>query len=340
MVAILASDTRSIDVRMNTFQGCAEEYGSIMAPMFQVSPIASENEHAANAAIAWQTDLCVFGYGESNPFARTQTQQERQNGGHLISVARFLSGTEQGYSDDCVIDRVPGPIYVLDHARALQTINSRFRVQTVFVPKSILALPDDAFDKERVIELTNPSGQLLHTCMTDLYASLTDGAPTLPPTLLHRFFALLKVNLGVHAQREDVRAHFRTALREQISKFIEHNLGNPDLSVSTVLANFGLSRASLFRMFEKQGGVRNYIMRRRAIRAAIDISNTAHVRGSIKQASLRWGFTSRPNFNRSIRNMFGSSPGGLYLKAPIGREQAPVQNRVLKRFADSTAQAA
>ncbi len=128
---------------------------------------------------------------------------------------------------------------------------------------------------------------------------------------LDRLAACLKIALGAHPQREDVRAHARQALFRQVCLFIERNLERVELSTNMLLSQFGLSRATLYRMFEPLGGVRNYLMYRRAMAALIDLSEVNAERGSVLRVCERWNFSSPANFNRSIQRLFGNSPRAL-----------------------------
>lgn len=315
-------------------------YAEVMAPMFRISPMASDVLLPHNFAGAWQTDRFVLGIGESNPFSRQHEKREIQNGGHLIEVSRYIRGTEKGYSGDSVINRVPGPIYVRDQEHPYHTVVSQFKVQQLYVPKAVLNMSPDALRKPYIIKPSGSLGTMIHTCMDELYEGVRQSDPYIDRDLAERFLALLKINMGVHPMRGDVRTHFRSAMHDQICIFIEQNLGDTNLSASSVLRSFGLSRASLYRMFEDDGGVRNYIMERRAVRAVLDISKAPHVRGQARRASDRWGFSTQPNFNRTIRRLFKSTPGRLF--AP-GRDLPDIpigQPRMFKRFTAKTAIAA
>ncbi|MEM9841424.1 MAG: helix-turn-helix domain-containing protein, partial [Pseudomonadota bacterium] len=64
--------------------------------------------------------------------------------------------------------------------------------------------------------------------------------------------------------------------------------------------------------FQAEGGVRNYITRRRLQRAVLDIAENPTRRGQIHEAALRWGFASDTTFHRAVRREFGTSPGALF----------------------------
>ena len=117
-----------------------------------------------------------------------------------------------------------------------------------------------------------------------------------------------------------MRKHARDAIFRQICRYIEQNLEDPNLSTRLLLDQFGVSRATLYRMFEPLGGVRNYVTERRAAAALFFISNNDGGRGFVQAACERFGFSSPANFNRTIQRLFGNSPKAL-LRGPndVGR---------------------
>ena len=125
------------------------------------------------------------------------------------------------------------------------------------------------------------------------------------------FAACLKIALGVPAQREDVRTHARAALLRQICSFIDNNLERADLSAATLLNNFGVSRPTLYRMFEPLGWVRNYLTYRRVVSALFELADATNERGLVRRVCDRWNFSSPSNFNRTVQSLFGNSPGAL-----------------------------
>ncbi len=340
MVEMTARTAQTLDVNAVSYRGCLDGYAAIMAQMFQISPMHSQTPLASNYAAAWQTDRFLLGIGESNPFARRHTTQEMQNAGHLIEISRYLSGCELGTSGDRAIKRVPGPIYVVDQQHPYHTVVSQFKVERTFVPKAMLGLSPDELRPESVITSTSSYGGMLHTCMDDLYASVRGDDPAIDSDLADRFLALLKVNLGVHPLRGDVRRQFRAALRAQICEHIEQNLGDPNLATSTLLHAFGVSRATLYRMFEDEGGVRRYMMERRAIRAVLDLAAAPQQRGQGRRVSDRWGFSTQPNFNRAIRRHFGVTPGRLFTAGMANARSRNGQPVLFRQFNAETALAA
>lgn len=106
----------------------------------------------------------------------------------------------------------------------------------------------------------------------------------------------------------EIRHALRCGLRSLILARIEQELGNPDLNVDALTQAFGLSRASLYRLFEPLGGVSNYITQRRLARMATLLARTGSENKRILVLANRYGFTNYSAFSRLFRQTFGVAP--------------------------------
>lgn len=93
-----------------------------------------------------------------------------------------------------------------------------------------------------------------------------------------------------------------------ICRYIESNLGARDLGVATLVRTFGLSRASLYRLFEPVGGVANYIRSRRLERAHQEICAAGLDSRRIAPIAYRSGFKSIAAFNRAYQEAYACTP--------------------------------
>ena len=263
------------------------------------------------------SDVCM-------PPALFQTErchiQERST---YISLERFIFGDERGRTqDDRNILNTPGEVSFCDERLLYESIVSERRVHNVTVPRALLGLTEDEPAEFPDIQATTGIGQFVFAEWDATYAVLNRGDATLSRSQLNRLAACLKIAMGVHPQREDVRTHAREALFRQICCYIETHLEDPHLSTSTLLDKFGVSRATLYRMFERLGGVRNYLTERRAAAALFFISSSQGQPGVVQAACERWSFSSPANFNRTIQRLFGNSPKALLFSGdPAGRQR-------------------
>lgn len=229
-----------------------------------------------------------------------------------INLERLIFGTERGRTqDDRTILTTPDDISFSDEPVPFESIVSERRVHNVTAPRVLLDLSEDEPTALADIKATTAIGQLVFAEWDAVYAALHRGDCALSHHQLDRLAACLKIATGAHPQREDVRAHAREALFRHICRFIEANLENSKLSTGLILSEFGLSRATLYRMFEPLDGVRNYVTYRRAMSALFFISQNQGRRGVVLEACERWGFSSPANFNRTIQRLFGNSPKAL-----------------------------
>jgi AraC-like DNA-binding protein len=246
-----------------------------------------------------------------------RTKCHADNVGHLILLSRYFGGTSKGTLNDQTVDRRPGPLYLMDAELPWEGIREAGRLQTAYIPKCALGFDPDQHPRFLEVSEASPLGQCLHARMDELFQRLQESDYLLQKAALDQLLACMKVALTMDAQREDIRSHARAALHRTICGFIEQNVHAQALSTTMLLDQFGVSRASLYRMFEAQGGVRNYITERRALRAVIDLSDTSGTRGHVRQVSDRWGFATPVHFNRVIRRLYGDSPGALFEKRKL-----------------------
>ena len=281
-----------------------------MGALFDITPIAVEENSGFHRNRNWYAKNCIFTQLEADAFAVRRTKTQSANGEHLVFVHRYVEGYLRGRIGDINIDREPGYIYVLDQASRVECVQRPATMQSIILPKSALGFHPDTHPPLIKTPVTHGTGLVLNTLFDEIFDGLLqDNA--IGYSTFNQLIACLQFGLGTSENEGDIRAQARDAMRFSISTFVERNLARWDLSVSKILANFGVSRASLYRIFEDRGGVRQFISDRRLLRAVLDISKGPIRRGEIADAAERWGFSSAANFNRAIRREFGVAPGSL-----------------------------
>jgi AraC-like DNA-binding protein len=93
-----------------------------------------------------------------------------------------------------------------------------------------------------------------------------------------------------------------------IRRFIDRNLKSPELGPEMIAKNFGLSRASLYRLFEPVGGIAGYIRKQRLNQTFQEITAAEFANQRIAQIAYRFGFKNVSAFNRLFRATYGVSP--------------------------------
>jgi len=310
---------------------CAEAFVAGTADGWIASPLSEGGKQSRFKGHIWSVGDYMFTDLYLGAFAFKVEQRHFQNQGPHALFERNISGTTYGVSGGEDYRLSPDCIRMNGQRQARELVINQIRVQEVMILKTELGFEIGEALEGKKIWPRNMNNRLLFTEWNGIYQGLLRGDNYVPKSALDRLTSLMKIALGADPRREDVRVQARHALYRQTCRFIEQNLSSPDLSVDLLLQNFGLSRASLFRMFEDSGGVRAYLMEIRTVRAVLDIWQADSARGSIQAASDRYGFSSSPNFNRAVKRLLGDRPGAFFELPKDLSKSAPVLNELMRK---------
>jgi AraC-like DNA-binding protein len=106
-----------------------------------------------------------------------------------------------------------------------------------------------------------------------------------------------------------LRQRPRGAALDSLKRLVEQHLDSPALSAEFVCARSGWSRATVYRLFEVEGGLARYIRKRHLLHALCELTSgqPSHLR--ILDLAFAHQFASEASFNRAFRRAFGIPPG-------------------------------
>lgn len=307
-----ATAEAKVAVHKNSFTGQSDRSWGQCEEIVDLTPIKSDSCTGLFVNQTWLSNDCMFNQRAVDGHRHRHEDKHIKKTGDLIYVFRYLSGYSLGQSEEQPYGLHPGMITIRDYSRPFEGVQVAGVTQGIFLWHKFLDYHPEQNTQLRVFAESSAFAQIVHAEFDVFFSMLTDGATQLPAQRLNRFKDCIKLAIQGETAREDIRMQARRALRETICAFIERNLADLKLSTAAILKQFGVSRATLFRMFEMDGGVRNYINHRRLFRAVLQISQNPMTRGEISKASNEWGFSSDANFNRSVRRAFGTRPSSLF----------------------------
>lgn len=120
--------------------------------------------------------------------------------------------------------------------------------------------------------------------------------------------------------RQPVETGRNTVSLVAIKAFIEQHLLEPSLGPQGLLSAFGITRSTLYRLFEPLGGVSAYIAQRRLHHAFRLLSDTRTPRGRISKLATELGYRHASAFTRAFKDAFGLSPKAVQALAEQSRE--------------------
>ncbi|NGM51358.1 helix-turn-helix domain-containing protein [Caulobacter sp. 602-2] len=201
----------------------------------------------------------------------------------------------------------PGTSVLLDTRRPMRTEHDDARILTASIARDVIEAAMGPAGRLHGQLLAPPDNLVL----ADFLASLARhgdalGSAALPA--LGRAFVDILSSVGGDAARvgrEDQRRDL--SRREAVRRFVIPRLADRSLSVEAIAAGAGISRSSLYRLFEKQGGVARFIQLTRldALRRVLDARDPA----APNDAALaeRLGFSSPAQMARLFAEAYGDS---------------------------------
>jgi len=261
---------------------------------------------------AWHLGRVMLGVILSSPLVFERTPQTvAASGVDHILVQHYSEGGFAGIAADRPITVRPGDICVFDLSQTICTQTSWSRSLTFMVPRSQFeALIDDvAILHGLVLDGTAALTAILAAHMMELAehvgsldaraaAAAGDGTVAMITTILANL-----VPRHIAPTPTAIPSMFR-----RVSSYIDAHLHDSALTPAMIAAQFGMSRATLYRLFESLDGVADYIRRRRLIAAALRLASPEHRAKRVAQIALACGFTNESTFSRTFARQFGISP--------------------------------
>jgi AraC-like DNA-binding protein len=296
-----------------------------MSPVYDIQPSSKQAEDTFDASLSRYTidNLSFFDFLTGPNLAvrslgRVSTESVRD-----ISFSVFLEGPPAQFlggkppSDAAHIPQVPS-ILALDMDQPCTIRSFHGRLLLLFVPRALVetSFPDAASLHGRWIHATTALTRLLIEHLVALKRQIVG----LSKEEAHQSF-LTAVELLVAAFSRQAglsgngRAAVRAAVYGQVKRHVETNLHDPDLSPDSVLASLHLSRASVYRIFEHEGGLAAYIRSRRLRMAADELVRFPHM--EVQDIAAGLGFNDASSFTRAFRRAFDIAPRELHEYAPL-----------------------
>ena len=201
--------------------------------------------------------------------------------------------------DVCVLDTTR-PVEAFAQARA----GGESRSLSLFLPRNVLApfLPHTSGGHCVLISGGTPDGALLYEHIVALLGRARTASTGLLETAVDQIIELVAGGLTAEPASQ-------SAMLSSIRRHLDAHLDEPDLLASAAICSrFACSRATLYRLFESEGGLVNYLQRRRLQRALMELISPGRHR-RILDIAIQNHFSSEATFNRAFRRLFGIPPG-------------------------------
>ncbi|ADG12367.1 AraC family transcriptional regulator [Caulobacter segnis] len=246
----------------------------------------------------------TYGYGRDH-------RKVAATGLDLILVQIIAEGSDRRQAHRSEVETQVGDVCLLDLSRSFQSEAQTCGNFSLAIPREALAARDRDLDDlhGRVLRYDTPAARLLKGHVETIW-SMTGALSIHDAPAVGRSTIDLLAGLALPtSDRQQARRAVSESRLTQIRRFIDANLHEPGLGPEMLSRQFGLSRASLYRLFEPLGGVREHIQGRRLRRVFDALTDPSLRHLPLSQVAEGHGFSAWSSFARAFKARFGMSPG-------------------------------
>ena len=282
-----------------------ERWRTLLAPMYAVSPTTPSAPLPFGSNIAYPIDDLVA-HRTLLSTQRLQRDRRRVEAGpdHYI-VQLYRSGRFQGTVGGKLVSASPGTVTLIGRRHLLDGMLDRADAIGIAVPCNRLhGLPLE----EHGLLFDATRNRLLAARISDIYRRLPTTRADEAPALAHEFVAFLHRLLD-RSQAADVLegCELNGALLALARVIVQENLSRPTLSPEFIAEQMQVSRSTLYRLFEPEGGVMHFVQGER-LRAVRDALADPMERRTISRLAEVFAFNTISQLSRSFRNRYGAPP--------------------------------
>ncbi|VVE58344.1 AraC type helix-turn-helix- domain-containing protein [Pandoraea anapnoica] len=238
----------------------------------------------------------------------TRSQRKVQVSGLDGYILQFLtSGEMRGNVGKEYLQLGPGDIWILDLSRTCENQASSGARLTMMIERDrlekLMGRPDL---HGQVFRRRQPVTRILFDYMVELWSVSLDITPGAASLSIDVVGNLLR---GGQSDRlrlsPEEELNFLETIRGRILRFVDQQLEDPNLSVEMIADRFCISKSSLYRAMEMDGGVATVVRERRLAKAF-----SLLVRGDMKIAQVAYacGFSNSQQFFKAFHRKFGFPP--------------------------------
>ena len=248
---------------------------------------------------------------------RSAAQVQRDGLDHWVfNVVRH--GRQEACSSASVLKTDANVLSVFSLAGAYKARRTSVDWLGLFIPRGAFPTIDTAFNHNQHLALDHPLGRVFAAYLISLgneLPSMTEA--DLPHALQATQAMVANCATSAAAVLDSEDGCLDLPRMRNIRDIIDSNLGSWNLHTGRICKLAGVSRSSLYRMFEPYGGVVHYVQRRRLQRAHDLLADPTCTR-KISSIADDYCFSDSSAFSRAFRQEFGYSPSDLKRRSESG----------------------
>lgn len=288
-----------------------DAWRDIISAIFDVDRIGGSEPASFEASVdAYQIgNLVITDSIQGEQAYSLSPKRNRTAGIDLLQVGLYRSGGYRGEANGTSIEGNSGDVQILDLARPMHSVEPASSMVCVFLPRELMQERIGDLDDLHGMDLRSGMGRLL----ADYLGLLAKRLPQMPESdgeaaanaTIEIIAACLRPTTSTF---RDAQSPIGDVILLHAKRVIEDNIQSARLTPEFLCETLGISRRSLYRLFEPLGGVHQYILQCRLSHIKRALNDSAnHER--IADIAARFGFTCQETFWRAFKRRYGVPPG-------------------------------
>lgn len=287
----------------------------------EVIPRTAEDDfHVTTVTRMTRNALLIDTRATDQDYDRTPAHVARGIMDHF-QITLCVEGEMQFSSGRREVTLRPGDIVLIDMAQpnrtALRAAGGRTHLMTIVLQRAMLAPrlahPDAA--TATLLPSDHPHARLLASHYGALALSSEPGTDTGTGHAEATVEAIADLVAAAAGGTAEIVAGLERAERHlyltMIKRRIANNLETDALTSEELCRHFQISRATLYRLFEAEGGLAHYVREQRLNLAFRRLISPSAQDGRLIELAVEMRFSSDSTFIRAFRRKFGLTPGEL-----------------------------
>lgn len=257
------------------------------------------------------TDAHVVEHESSALHAVRSAQQCLRDGVDYVSVNCMLDSTDAGMDHRGHVRLAPGTMYFVDSSLPVEFRHGASHSVSIFLPRSKV---QDAVGDPRLIPVVLQArtgiGAVLQSHMRMIISQAAHMTPGQREVVVSACVDMALAALQTAREGTADAGRFADGFYQAARALIERDCTDPGLDPDSLAAALGCSRATLYRLFAREGhSVAALIWHARLQRARALIASGRWAGRPLADIAFMAGFTDQAGFNRMFKRHYGMTPG-------------------------------
>lgn len=288
--------------------GSLAAFSAITAQLFALEPLAPGAPFFGEAEVYFLPDVVLSFGNSSGSCLRRTAEMILQSEADGILVVAYLAGSVEFETERGTDLIAPGEIVFFDLRQPVSIVAETPENITLIVARRRLEALVPHLHQSHGFVLRSGANRELLTAHLQSMRAVADSISASQARSIGDATVQLVGSCLTEAPRSGARASAAGVSLAQVREAIEQRLEQPELGPQLLMQDLGISRPTLYRLFEPLGGVKAYIQERRLRHAWHVIADPKVTNVRVKQLSYNLGYSHPSAFSRAFRKTFGVSP--------------------------------